>query len=212
MYITLYLIPIIYQNILYTLLHVYIQENTGLLISSFYIDGTRIVDISDPNNPIAPVCPLEEQHSCDTPMRLMQGWPFGYTSRIPGADKWKHTNYRVNLDWTPNGDQLFYFGATSGYRAGGVALGYSGARDVGRDEFGIPLPGDLLEAISYDKETVESVEFGYKGIHMDDKLQIFASIYQYDYDGYQDVITQFDPLRGESAEYASNSSGLISRK
>ena len=162
----------------------------------------------DPNNPIAPVCPLEEQHSCDTPMRLMQGWPFGYTSRIPGADEWKHTNYRVNLDWTPNGDQLFYFGATSGYRSGGVALGYSGGRDVERDEFGIPLPGDLLEAISYDKETVESVEFGYKGIHMDDKLQIFASIYQYDYDGYQDVITQFDPLRGESAEYASNANGI----
>ena len=162
----------------------------------------------DPNNPIAPVCPIEQQNTCDTPMRLMQGWPFGYTSRIPGNDEWEDNNYRVNLDWTPNSDQLFYFGVTTGYRAGGVALGYSGARDTERDEFGIPLPGERLEAISYDKETVESVEFGYKGIHMDDKLQIFASIYQYDYDGYQDVITQFDPFRGESAEYASNANGI----
>ena len=39
----------------------------------------------DPNNPIAPVCPLEEQATCATPMRLWQGWPYGYTSRIPGA-------------------------------------------------------------------------------------------------------------------------------
>jgi len=162
----------------------------------------------DPNNPIAPVCPIEQQNTCDNPMRLMQGWPFGYTSRIPGNDEWEDNNYRVNLDWTPNSDQLFYFGVTTGYRAGGVALGYSGARDTERDEFGIPLPGERLEAISYDKETVESVEFGYKGIHMDDKLQIFASIYQYDYDGYQDVITQFDPFRGESAEYASNANGI----
>ena len=161
----------------------------------------------NPNNPIAPVCSLEEQHTCATPLRLMQGWPFAYTSRIPGADEWKHTNYRVNLDWTPNSDQLFYFGVTTGYRSGGVALGYSGARDEVRDEFGIPT-GAGLKALSYDKEVVESVEFGYKGIHLDDRLQLFASIYHYDYDGYQDVVVQFDPLRGEGAEYASNANGI----
>lgn len=32
--------------------NVYIQENSGLLITSFYIEGTRFVDISDPYNPI----------------------------------------------------------------------------------------------------------------------------------------------------------------
>ena len=32
--------------------NVYVQESTGLLITSFYIDGTRIVDISDPFNPV----------------------------------------------------------------------------------------------------------------------------------------------------------------
>ena len=183
-----------------------VSELTPLAYANLIMGNA--VYTGDPNNPIAPVCPLDEQHTCDTPMRLMQGWPFGYTSRIPGNDEWEHTNYRVNLDWTPNGDQLFYFGVTTGYRAGGVALGYSGARDTERDEFGIPLPGERLEALSYDKETVDSVEFGYKGIHMEDRLQIFASIYQYDYDGYQDVITQFDPFRGESAEYASNANGI----
>ena len=43
---------------------------------------------------------------------------------------------------------------------------------------------------------------------MDDKLQIFASIYHYDYDGYQDVVTQYDPFRGETAEFASNADGI----
>ena len=32
--------------------NVYIQENSGLLITSFYIEGTRFVDISDPYNPL----------------------------------------------------------------------------------------------------------------------------------------------------------------
>ena len=182
-----------------------VSELTPLAYANLIMGNA--VYTGDPNQPIAPVCPLEQQATCDTPMRLMQGWPFGYTSRIPGSDKWSDTNYRVNLDWTPNSDQLVYFGITTGYRSGGVALGYSGARDDQRDEFGIPT-GAGLEAISYDKETVESVELGYKGIHRDDKLQLFASIYHYDYDGYQDVITQFDPLRGETAEYASNANGI----
>ena len=32
--------------------NVYIQESTGLLITSFYIDGTRFIDIADPSDPI----------------------------------------------------------------------------------------------------------------------------------------------------------------
>ena len=32
--------------------NVYIQESSGLLITSYYIEGTRIIDISDPSNPI----------------------------------------------------------------------------------------------------------------------------------------------------------------
>ena len=32
--------------------NVYIQESSGLLITSYYIDGTRIIDISDPSSPI----------------------------------------------------------------------------------------------------------------------------------------------------------------
>ena len=172
----------------------------NLIMGNAYYTG-------NPSNPIAPVCAIEAQDTCATPMRLHQGWPFGFTSRIPGADKWSDTNYRVNLDYTPNGDQLFYFGVTTGYRSGGVALGYSGARDDARDEFGVPT-GAGLEAISYDKESVDSIEFGYKGIHLDDKLQLFASIYHYDYDGYQDVIVQYDPIRGEGAEFASNADGI----
>ena len=35
---------------------------------------------------------------------------------------------------------------------------------------------------AYDKETVESTELGYKGTHLDNTLQINASLYQYVYE------------------------------
>ena len=60
----------------------------------------------------------------------------------------------------------------------------------------LPIGGDNQRLVSYDKETVEATEIGYKGLHLDETLQVFASIYQYDYDGYQDELQQFDPIRG----------------
>jgi choice-of-anchor B domain-containing protein len=40
------------DNETHTSHNVYIQENTGLMIISYYADGTRFVDISDPYNPL----------------------------------------------------------------------------------------------------------------------------------------------------------------
>ena len=62
--------------------------------------------------------------------------------------------------------------------------------------------------VSYDEETVDAIEIGYKGLHLDDTLQIFASIYQYEYDGYQDELEQFDPIRGAGANFVSNANGI----
>ena len=58
------------------------------------------------------------------------------------------------------------------------------------------------------KKKFLAVEFGYKGLHLDDTLQIFASIYHYDYDGYQDELEQFDPIRGSGANFVSNANGI----
>ena len=52
---------------------------------------------------------------------------------------------------------------------------------------------------------------GYKGLHLDDTLQIFASIYTYDYDGYQDELEQFDPIRGAGANFVSNADGITNK-
>ena len=163
----------------------------------------------DPAAPITPTCELGAT-DCATPLRLGQGIPYSYTSTIGGEDSWDDTNVRVNLDYTPNDTQLWYLSYTTGFRAGGYALGVSGQRDDARDANGVPNgTGSVL--VSYDEETVDAVELGYKGLHLDDTLQIFASIYQYDYDGYQDELQQFDPIRGAGANFVSNADGITNQ-
>ena len=120
---------------------------------------------------------------------------------------WDDTNVRVNLDYEPNENQLWYLSYTTGFRAGGFALGVSGQRDDSRDANGIPDgTGSIL--VDYDEEQVSAFELGYKGLHLDDTLQIFASIYHYDYDGYQDELEQFDPIRGAGTNFVSNADGI----
>jgi iron complex outermembrane receptor protein len=160
----------------------------------------------DTSNPLTPSCDMTAE-SCATPLRLGQGIPYSYTRVIDGEDTWSDTNFRINLDYSPNDYQLYYFSVTTGYRSGGYALGVSGQRDDARDQYGVPT-GTGQALVSYDKEEVEAVEFGYKGLHLDDTLQIFASIYHYDYDGYQDELEQFDPIRGSGANFVSNANGI----
>ena len=160
----------------------------------------------DPAQPITPTCDITAT-TCATPLRVGQGIPYSYTSSIGGENSWDDTNVRVNLDYEPNDNQLWYLSYTTGFRAGGFALGVSGQRDDSRDANGIPDgTGSIL--VDYDEEQVKAFELGYKGLHLDDTLQIFASIYHYDYDGYQDELEQFDPIRGAGANFVSNADGI----
>jgi outer membrane receptor protein involved in Fe transport len=156
---------------------------------------------------IAPVCEITAE-TCANPLRLNQGLPYSYTRSIDGNDEWSDTNVRVNLDYTPNDNQLWYFSFTSGYRAGGYVLGIGGGKDCNRDEFGVCLGGADLELGTYDKEEIDAFEIGYKGLHLDDTLQVFASIYRYDYDGYQDRVNQLDPVRGYGVDQVTNANGI----
>ena len=178
------------------------------LSSAGLLDAAAIYPGSiDPAQPITPNCEITASATCATPLRVGQGIPYSYTSSIAGEDSWDDTNVRINVDYEPNDNQLWYFSYTTGFRAGGYALGISGQRDDARDANGVPNgTGSVL--VSYDEETVDAIEIGYKGLHLDDTLQIFASIYQYDYDGYQDELEQFDPIRGAGANFVSNSNGI----
>ena len=93
-----------------------------------------------------------------------RGIPMSRSIHRAMARDFEDVTYRVNLDYSPTDDALWYLSQTTGYRAGGFNLGYFSA-----------FP-------AYDKETVESTELGYKGTHLDNTLQINASVYQYVYE------------------------------
>ena len=164
----------------------------------------------NPDSPITPVCAIDDIN-CTNPLRLGAGMPISYTSSVQGNDSWDHTNFRVNIDWTPNDNTLVYLSYTTGYRAGGYQLGVTDARDTARDANGLPVAGSDLEPLTYGKETVDSVELGYKGTLLDDTLQMNLSIYHYKYDGYQDRNSVFDPVRNQAVDVVQNADGVVNQ-
>ncbi len=153
----------------------------------------------DPDNPLTPTCELTDA-SCTTPLRIYEGVPISYTSHLTDTNTWRDTNYRINLDWTPNDDILVYLSLTTGYRSGGYSLGIVSAR------FEDPVTGGLVP-VDYDEETVTAYEIGYKGLHFDGTMQVNMSIYTYDYEGYQDEVNVFDPARNSIVGIVQNANG-----
>jgi|TARA_Y100000310_G_scaffold224489_1_gene226323 outer membrane receptor protein involved in Fe transport len=151
----------------------------------------------DPDFPITPVCELTAE-TCAHPLRL-HGIPISWGHRTRGeykpSSEW---TYRVNFNWEPSDDILVYFGATSGYRAGGFGLGEPDNRAVvDTDGIGACVPGDdggcdLRVLLSYEGESITSYELGYKGTHLDGLLQVNVALYYYDYRDYQDRIDYWE--------------------
>ena len=169
------------------------------------IAAGRATFTGDAANPIAPVCAINDA-SCSQTL-LLQGIPFSFAWRTSDSDSWSDTNFRINLDWTPNDDTLMYFSMTTGYRAGGFALGVLDARSS-TGGAGCVAPGGLyancLKPVSYDAETVTAFEIGYKGTWLDGRAQVNASVYRYNYENYQDQIDSYDSARGASVETVVN--------
>jgi iron complex outermembrane receptor protein len=92
------------------------------------------------------------------------GVPFSRSIYRSIENEFDDVTWRVNLDFTPTADDLFYASVTTGYRAGGFNLGYFSF---------IP---------TYEPEEITSYELGYKGQLFDGTLQINASTYYYDYE------------------------------
>ena len=95
----------------------------------------------------------------------MRGVPYSRSIYRSIENEFDELTYRVNIDFTPTEDDLFYLSMTTGYRAGGFNLGYFSF---------VP---------TYDPEDITAYELGYKGQLLDGTLQVNASAYYYDYEG-----------------------------
>ncbi len=172
--------------------------SAGLALTNVLMGSAVATGI--PGAPIAPVCDLTAS-SCATPLRL-QGVPLSWAGRAEDDDTWDDISYRVNLDYQPHEDHLIYGYVTTGYRAGGYALGAADAR-IG--------PPTAISPLSYDEETVTAYEIGYKGTLLDGVLQLNTAIYRYDYEGYQDNVTIFDPVQNAFRSIAVNTGDAVNQ-
>ena len=166
---------------------------TDLAWTNFYLGAG--LPTGNPNQPLAPTCALDAA-DCANPLRLA-GIPLAFVSLAQDEQTWSETNWRVNLDWTPNDETLVYGYVTTGYRAGGYGLGILDARAGG-------AAGTPVGILSYDKETVTAYELGYKGTLFDGTVQMFAAIYTYQYEDYQDQVDVYDPVQGTSRDIPVN--------
>ena len=155
---------------------------------------------NDPDFPITPVCSLDAT-TCAHPLRL-EGIPISFGSRIASTyDEPVKTTWRVNFNWDPTDSILVYFGVTTGYRAGGWNLGGTNNRvllntdgvgtcdnGTGGDTSGC----DTAALLNYGPESLTSYEVGYKGTHMDGRLQFNMALYYYNYKNYQDSIERWE--------------------
>ena len=97
------------------------------------------------------------------PIRF-RGLPYSASIYREVENEFDDITWRVNVDYTPNDNELWYLSATTGSRAGGFNLGF------------------FSTTPTYDPEDVLALELGYKGQHLDGTLQVNGSLYRYDYE------------------------------
>ena len=84
------------------------------------------------------------------------------------TQEWDDTDYKLGIAWDLGESSMIYSNLSTGFRAGSWFPG--------------PLP-------SYNPEFVEALEIGWKGLLLDDRLQLGFDAYRYDY---IDAAIQFD--------------------
>ncbi|MDE0511889.1 MAG: TonB-dependent receptor [Gammaproteobacteria bacterium] len=87
---------------------------------------------------------------------------FGVTTTITSDEQsWDDVTWTAGLDYKLNNDTLLFAKASTGYRSGGYNLGACG--------------------LSFDPETIDAYEIGAKTQLFDNRLQLNASFFKYDY-------------------------------
>ncbi len=123
------------------------------------------------------------------------GQPFGFGA---SGDEWDGLTARVNLEWGPTEDNLFYIELARGYRSGGLNLGLDSDPNVGADGFSnIVLP-------PYDPEYVWTYEAGTKNEFLGGDLRINATFFFMDYTDLQVAQPVFGVVKTDNVAEVQN--------
>ena len=114
----------------------------------------------DPNNPITPVCDFKAS-SCATPLRLGQGIPYSYTRLVGAEDNGVTQTSELILITNDNENTDVFFSIPLDIELEDIFLEYLDNTTV--KEMNLEPLSDDLRLETYDKETIDATEIGYKG-------------------------------------------------
>lgn len=107
--------------------------------------------------------------------------PIAVTSNFNGSQKFEQFTPRASISFKPNENHNIYFTYSQGFKGGGfdprgqstAAPDLNGDGTVGAD--------DIFEFLSFDPETVDSFELGWKASLLDNRLNIAVAAFKGDY-------------------------------
>ncbi|MHA7821078.1 MAG: TonB-dependent receptor [Erythrobacter sp.] len=111
--------------------------------------------------------------------------PIAVTSDFEGSRTFEDVNPRASISWQPNANHNIYFTYSQGFKGGGFdPRGQtSAAPDLNGD--GVIDFDDQFEFLSFDPETVDSYELGWKASLLDNRLNISIAAFLGQYDDVQ---------------------------
>lgn len=107
------------------------------------------------------------------------------TSNFNGRARFTDFNPRASLSFKPTEDHLFYAGYSQGFKGGGFdPRGLStAAPDTNRD--GVRSQQEIFDFLSFEPETVDSYELGWKGSFADNAINLAVTGFYADYTNVQ---------------------------
>ncbi|MCU0946727.1 MAG: TonB-dependent receptor [Porphyrobacter sp.] len=99
------------------------------------------------------------------------GVPFAVTSNFNGSATFEDFNPRASISWQPNRDHNFYVSYSQGFKGGGFdPRGQTTACRNPRG--GVCTPQQIFDFMSFEPETVDSYELGWKASLLDNRVNI----------------------------------------
>ena len=106
----------------------------------------------------------------DAPFPAGFGYGFyPFDAGSSGKETYDDLSWKVGIDYTPNDNWLVYASVGTGYKSGGINVGF----------------GDPAEFNIYDEETLLAVEGGFKSTLWDGRARLNVSAFYYDYEDLQ---------------------------
>ncbi|MCJ1962643.1 TonB-dependent receptor [Novosphingobium mangrovi (ex Hu et al. 2023)] len=114
------------------------------------------------------------------------GIPFGEAStNFSGSATFKKFTPRISLSFKPTPDHNIYGGFSQGFKGGGFDPRGVGVNAPTSNPRGIPSDGEIADYLSFDPETVNSYEIGYKGNLFGGDLYVALAAFHMDYSDVQ---------------------------